>query len=361
MSDQTVSQWLKFFKDAGIPSGLDMKYAIMFCDHRIQKDFLGDLKREYLTEMGIKAMGDVIAILKQAELVFEEISREKTSKLIRPMGGKRNKQRTPSPIMIKTSTNEKPKQLAQIVPKPPILAAEAPNKSVFHRLGNDTVVESPAVFRRLGDPVNSASIGSADQVVRSIKKTVTDVPKTKSLKRRSVLERLGPASDETPPVKKMIKSAGKNKPNIVVTSSNSKKKSVRMQQSDDDVSSSVEIPPTRQKTVVRMKPLTKPTKQKVIMKRVLHSDKKTSSIMQRLGNKGNGISSRVSVKSLTKSNLRMDRNGHAATKKLKPTSRFRSDMMVIKQPARRISKPISSNTVSSTTSAGIFRGKGAAS
>jgi len=45
--------------------------ALLRC--RIQKDILGDLTREILADMGIKVMGDVIAILKQAKVVSEQV------------------------------------------------------------------------------------------------------------------------------------------------------------------------------------------------------------------------------------------------------------------------------------------------
>nr|XP_002124334.1 uncharacterized protein LOC100186081 isoform X2 [Ciona intestinalis] len=340
MSDPTVSTWIGFFKDAGIPSGLDMKYAILFCDHRIQKEILGDLNREYLLEMGIKAMGDVIAILKQAKLVSDEVTREKTTNLIRPTNGHRSNH-------MDTDTS----------------------KSVFQRLGEDapTPEDSAGVFRRLGEPVVSTTDDTTEEKLRSIKKTVNDTQKLKTGKRKSVLDRLGPPSDEAP-VKKMVKTAGKNQPNIVVTSSNSVKKKVRVQRVSD-VTSSEDSVRMKPKTVVRMKPLPKSVstmKQKVIMKRVTNQPaiKRKSNVMDRLGGKVSSTMVKPGVKSLTKSNLRMrmDRmeRSKVATKSMKQLPRLRSDMMRIKQPTR-FSKPISSNTVSSTTSAGIFRGKGAVS
>ncbi|XP_002124334.2 uncharacterized protein LOC100186081 isoform X2 [Ciona intestinalis] len=341
MSDPTVSTWIGFFKDAGIPSGLDMKYAILFCDHRIQKEILGDLNREYLLEMGIKAMGDVIAILKQAKLVSEEVTREKTTNLIRPTNGHRSNH-------MNSDTS----------------------KSVFQRLGEDAPPpeDSAGVFRRLGEPVVSTTDNTTEEKLRSIKKTVNDTQKLKTGKRKSVLDRLGPPSDEAP-VKKMVKTAGKNQPNIVVTSSNSVKKKVRVQRVSD-VTSSEDSVRMKPKTVVRMKPLPKSVstlKQKVIMKRVTNHPgiKRRSNVMDRLGGKVTSTTVKPGVKSLTKSNLRMrmdrmDRSKKVATKSMKQLPRLRSDMMRIKQPTR-FSKPISSNTVSSTTSAGIFRGKGAVS
>lgn len=66
--------WINFFTSAGIPAGDSAHYAIMFSDNRITKDMLLDLSKEYLTDMGISRLGDVIAILKHAKQVHQEVS-----------------------------------------------------------------------------------------------------------------------------------------------------------------------------------------------------------------------------------------------------------------------------------------------
>lgn len=65
--------WLRFFKDAGIPPGFDKKYALLFDENRIRMNMLMDLNKECLKDMGISAMGDIIAILKHAKYVHEEV------------------------------------------------------------------------------------------------------------------------------------------------------------------------------------------------------------------------------------------------------------------------------------------------
>ncbi|XP_022331838.2 uncharacterized protein C19orf47-like isoform X2 [Crassostrea virginica] len=75
-----TSFWIKFFTECGIPAGEATNYAIIFTDHRIQKDMLIDLTKEYLKEMGITVLGDVIGILKHAKEVHSQNARDKVLK-----------------------------------------------------------------------------------------------------------------------------------------------------------------------------------------------------------------------------------------------------------------------------------------
>lgn len=68
-----MSFWIKFFKEAGIPAGDAANYAVTFADHRIVRAMLLDLTKEYLNDMGISILGDVIAILKHAKAVHSQV------------------------------------------------------------------------------------------------------------------------------------------------------------------------------------------------------------------------------------------------------------------------------------------------
>lgn len=68
-----TSYWINFFTTAGIPAGDSAHYAIMFSDNRITKEMLLDLSKEYLTDMGISRLGDIIAILKHAKHIYNQV------------------------------------------------------------------------------------------------------------------------------------------------------------------------------------------------------------------------------------------------------------------------------------------------
>lgn len=46
---------------------------MIFADHRIQKAQLADLNKTILNEVGITAVGDVLAIVKHAKLIADEV------------------------------------------------------------------------------------------------------------------------------------------------------------------------------------------------------------------------------------------------------------------------------------------------
>lgn len=68
-----MSDWLKFFTTAGIPPGPSLTYATLFVDNRMHINMLMDLTKEYLRDMGITVMGDIIAILKYAKTAHAEV------------------------------------------------------------------------------------------------------------------------------------------------------------------------------------------------------------------------------------------------------------------------------------------------
>lgn len=76
-TEMSTSQWVQFFRAAGLPQDVSVQYAVVFGDNRIQWGMLMDLTKEYLFDMGIHTMGDVIAILKHAKYVHSKEAQEK--------------------------------------------------------------------------------------------------------------------------------------------------------------------------------------------------------------------------------------------------------------------------------------------
>ncbi|XP_031646315.1 uncharacterized protein C19orf47 homolog isoform X5 [Oncorhynchus kisutch] len=72
-SVEATSEWIQFFKDAGIPAGLAVNYAVSFVDNRVQKNMLMDLSKEIMMDLGITVIGDIIAILKHAKQVYRQL------------------------------------------------------------------------------------------------------------------------------------------------------------------------------------------------------------------------------------------------------------------------------------------------
>eukprot|EP00045_Choanoeca_perplexa_P006426 m.54612 g.54612 ORF g.54612 m.54612 type:complete len:240 (-) comp13636_c0_seq2:207-926(-) len=65
---ETEFDWHKFFLDAGIPESHALSYADVFVDNRITEIMLEDLTKEILAELGVAAIGDVLAIHKAAKM-----------------------------------------------------------------------------------------------------------------------------------------------------------------------------------------------------------------------------------------------------------------------------------------------------
>ncbi|XP_067943241.1 interferon regulatory factor 2-binding protein-like A [Watersipora subatra] len=87
VSRGTLSDWLQFFLEAGIPARQAANYAVNFVDNRITKDMLCDLDKDYLRELGVTVLGDLIAILKHSKKVASQSSKKSEIQMVRTPDG----------------------------------------------------------------------------------------------------------------------------------------------------------------------------------------------------------------------------------------------------------------------------------
>lgn len=174
MSSST--DWNAFFLKAGIPSRYAAKYAVIFNDHRIQDDMLKDLSKEILYDMGIKTMGDVIAIMRHANDVEEEKSRNRILSA-RPHS---------SEAAIK-------KPVKRVVVEEKADAAATISTSLSRRLGPTHAVPAAPAVRNVSLPVREPIIKRVISVPAASERVIR-LPAVSS---GSVFDRLGGTAGES--------------------------------------------------------------------------------------------------------------------------------------------------------------------
>ena len=167
-----TSKWVKFFTEAGLPTSVATKYAVVFTDHRIQIDMLVDLTKEILYDMGIKTMGDVIAILRHAKNVHDEKTKEKLLGTVddeidtpKRMISLTRKSQTGTSISdrIIANTGSGPSGLL----KRPIQSNSLQSPTKVIRLGSSSNEQSSSsIFNRLGAPTKTTDIQSGSVFLR---------------------------------------------------------------------------------------------------------------------------------------------------------------------------------------------------
>ncbi|XP_041667788.1 uncharacterized protein C19orf47 homolog isoform X3 [Cheilinus undulatus] len=200
-----TSEWIQFFKDAGIPAGLAVTYAVSFVDNRIHKNMLMDLSKDIMMDLGITVVGDIIAILKHAKQVYrqdmckmatEAISSGQTS----VKAELRRTANTPATRMIANALSHD---------SPPATPARRPDNRLSVTVSNMQGNKSKAVVSQPADEGNSLQGVKRRRVTAEMEgKYIINMPKgttprtrrilaqqaKKGLKRTSVFARLGAES-----------------------------------------------------------------------------------------------------------------------------------------------------------------------
>ncbi|XP_026770281.3 uncharacterized protein C19orf47 homolog isoform X2 [Pangasianodon hypophthalmus] len=198
-----TSEWIQFFRDAGIPPGMAATYAMSFVDNRIQKTMLMDLSKDIMMDLGITVIGDIIAILKHAKHVYRQdmckmatdaISSGQTS----VQAELRRTAKTPATRMIANALSRD---------SPPSTPARRPDNRLSVTISNKSskMVASQPSAEANGLPVKRRRVTSEMEgkyiismpkgtTARSRRILAQQAKKAKSLKRTSVFERLGSES-----------------------------------------------------------------------------------------------------------------------------------------------------------------------
>uniref|UniRef100_A0A1A8NCR3 Chromosome 19 open reading frame 47 n=1 Tax=Nothobranchius rachovii TaxID=451742 RepID=A0A1A8NCR3_9TELE len=175
-----TSEWIQFFKDAGIPAGLAVNYAVSFVDNRIQKNMLMDLSKDIMIDLGITVIGDVIAILKHAKQVYrqdmckmatEAISAGQTS----VQAELRRTANTPAARMIANALSHD---------SPPATPTRRSDSRLSVTVSNSQANKNKAVLSQPADEGSSLPAAKRRRVTAEME----------GLKRTSVFERLGAES-----------------------------------------------------------------------------------------------------------------------------------------------------------------------
>ncbi|XP_047008648.1 uncharacterized protein C19orf47 homolog isoform X2 [Ictalurus punctatus] len=198
-----TSEWIQFFRDAGIPPGMAATYAVSFVDNRIQKSMLMDLSKDIMMDLGITVIGDIIAILKHAKHVYrqdmckmatEAISSGQTS----VQAELRRTANTPATRMIANALSRDSPPSTPVRRPDNRLSVTISNKSSKMVASQPSAEENGLLLkrRRVTSEMEGKYIISMPKgtTARSRRILAQQAKKAKSLKRTSVFERLGSES-----------------------------------------------------------------------------------------------------------------------------------------------------------------------
>ncbi|XP_021443061.2 uncharacterized protein C19orf47 homolog isoform X13 [Oncorhynchus mykiss] len=200
-----TSEWIQFFKDAGIPAGLAVNYAVSFVDNRVQKNMLMDLSKEIMMDLGITVIGDIIAILKHAKQVYRQDMCKMATQAIT------SGQSSIQTELRRTANTPATRMIANALSRdsPPNTPAHHPdNRAISVTVSNKQAKGGKAVLSRPADEGNGLPVKRRRVTAEMEGKYIINMPKgttartarilaqqaKKGSKRMSVFERLGAES-----------------------------------------------------------------------------------------------------------------------------------------------------------------------
>ncbi|XP_020358347.1 uncharacterized protein C19orf47 homolog isoform X3 [Oncorhynchus kisutch] len=204
-SVEATSEWIQFFKDAGIPAGLAVNYAVSFVDNRVQKNMLMDLSKEIMMDLGITVIGDIIAILKHAKQVYRQDMCKMATQAIT------SGQSSVQTELRRTANTPATRMIANALSRdsPPNTPAHHPdNRAISVTVSNKQAKGGKAVLSRPADEGNGLPVKRRRVTAEMEGKYIINMPKgttartarilaqqvKKGSKRMSVFERLGAES-----------------------------------------------------------------------------------------------------------------------------------------------------------------------
>ncbi|TST73073.1 hypothetical protein Baya_12781 [Bagarius yarrelli] len=198
-----TSEWIQFFKDAGIPPGMAATYAMSFVDNRIQKTMLMDLSKDIMMDLGITVIGDIIAILKHAKHVHRQDMCKMATEAIS------SGQTSVQAELRRTAKSPATRMIANALSRdsPPSTPARRPDNRLSVTISNKSTknVASQPAAKVNGLPVKRRRVTSEIEgkykismpkgtTARSRRILAQQAKKARNLKRTSVFERLGSES-----------------------------------------------------------------------------------------------------------------------------------------------------------------------
>jgi len=185
---------MKFFLDAGIPPDSSAQYAVTFETNRMGLDMLMDLDKEYLRDLNITALGDIISILKHSKSASAKKAADKV--LHSDIESDKPKSCTDKANTIVTESAKTSTSIKSIIKSEKKVDTKSRKESsAVSRLGphvsTDTIgpvcETAKSVFSRLGDQESEESEGDS-------KRTNAISVETSPGSSKSIFERLGPES-----------------------------------------------------------------------------------------------------------------------------------------------------------------------